>query len=203
MLKSDASRKEKADACRLLARVGTRECVPVLAGMLGDENLSHMARYALEAIPDALVDKSLRHALGKLQGRPLVGVIGSIGVRRDVKAVDALAGLLANNDPDVAQAAARPREEVLLEIDETALTDEILLVEDMLLLRVRRADHRPDKNVWDSMPDRSRFRILRPGKTSLMRMWQPPVSSGFVLSSLIIHRVAPSCPCLSSTISCT
>lgn len=107
VLKSDASRKEKADACRLLARVGTRECVPVLAGMLGDESLSHMARYALEPIPDALADESLRHALGKLQGRPLVGVIGSIGVRRDVKAVDALAGLLANNDPDVAQAAAR------------------------------------------------------------------------------------------------
>jgi HEAT repeat protein len=107
VLKSDASRKEKADACLLLARVGTRECVPVLVALLGDEDLSHMARYALEPIPDRLVDESLRNALERLKGRPLVGVIGSIGVRRDAGAVGALAGLLADDEPDVARAAAR------------------------------------------------------------------------------------------------
>ncbi len=66
-----------------------------------------MARYALEPIPDPAVDDALRDALGKLKGRPLVGVIGSIGVRRDVKAVDPLCKLLKDPDADVAQAAAR------------------------------------------------------------------------------------------------
>ena len=47
-----------------------------------------MARYALETIPDPSVDDALRDALGKLKGRPLLGVIGSLGVRRDAKAVD-------------------------------------------------------------------------------------------------------------------
>ena len=47
-----------------------------------------MARYALEPIPDPSVDDALRDALGKLKGRLLVGVIGSLGVRRDAKAVD-------------------------------------------------------------------------------------------------------------------
>ena len=64
--------------------------MPALAALLGDEKLAHMARYALEPIPDPAVDAALRDALGKLKGRPLVGVIGSIGVRRDAKAVERL-----------------------------------------------------------------------------------------------------------------
>ena len=107
VLKSDAALKEKADACRELARVGTRQAVPALAALLGDEHLSHMARYGLEPIADASVDEALRDAMGKLKGRPLMGVIGSLGVRRDAKAVAAMAKRLADSDADVAQAAAR------------------------------------------------------------------------------------------------
>jgi HEAT repeat protein len=107
VLKSDAPLKEKADACRELALVGDKDAVPPLAALLGDEKLSHLARYALEPIPDPAVDDALREALAKLKGRPLVGVIGSIGVRRDAKAVAPLSELLKNSDAQVAHAAAR------------------------------------------------------------------------------------------------
>lgn len=107
VLQSGATQKEKADACRELAHVGTAKAVPVLASLLGDENLAHMARYALEPIRDPAVDAALREALGKLRGRPLVGVIGSLGVRRDMKAVAALSKMLSDSDAEVAQAAAR------------------------------------------------------------------------------------------------
>jgi HEAT repeat protein len=107
VLKSDASRKEKADACRELALIGTKNSVEPLAELLGDEKLSHMARYGLEPNPDPAVDEALRAALDKLKGRPLVGAIGSIGVRRDVKAVEPLSKLLRNTDSAVVQAAAR------------------------------------------------------------------------------------------------
>ena len=107
MLKSDGDRKAKADACRELAVIGGKDAVPVLAGLLADEKMNHMARYALETIPDPSVDVALRAALGKLNGRPLVGVIGSIGVRHDVGALVALVGKLTDSDPDVVQAAAR------------------------------------------------------------------------------------------------
>ncbi len=107
VLKSDAAQKEKADACRELARVATKQAVPTLAALLGDEKLSHMARYAMEAIPDPCVDVALRDAMGKLKGRLLLGVVGSLGVRRDVKAIPAMAKLLANADGEVARAAAR------------------------------------------------------------------------------------------------
>jgi HEAT repeat protein len=107
ILKSNGSRKAKADACRELGRVGTREAVAPLAALLDDEELSHMARYGLEPIPDPAVDKALQDALGKLKGRHLVGVIGSIGVRRDPRAIEGLAKHLGDSDPEVAQAAAR------------------------------------------------------------------------------------------------
>jgi HEAT repeat protein len=107
VLKSEAPRKDKADACRELARMGTKDAVPALAALLGDEELSHAARYGLETIPDRSVDSALRDALGRLHGGPLVGVIGSIGVRRDAAAVKPLAGLLDDTSPEVAQAAAR------------------------------------------------------------------------------------------------
>jgi hypothetical protein len=107
VLQSDAPRKEKADACRLLARVGSRQAVAPLAALLTDEKLAHMARYALEPISDPAVDEALRDALGKVKGRLQVGIIGSLGVRQDTQAVGPLSALLKDGDPEVAQAAAR------------------------------------------------------------------------------------------------
>jgi len=107
VIKSDAPQKEKVDACRQLSVIGTKDAVAPLAALLGDEKLSHMARYALEPNPDPSVDEALRDALGKLKGLPLVGVIGSISVRRDPRAVRPLSGMLADPDVEVAQAAAR------------------------------------------------------------------------------------------------
>ncbi len=105
--KADATRKEKADACRELAVIGTKDSVAPLAALLADEDLSHMARYALEPIPDPAVDDALLAALANLKGLPQVGVIGSLGVRRVDRAAEPMAKLLNDPDPFVAQAAAR------------------------------------------------------------------------------------------------
>ena len=109
VLRSDASHKEKVDACRGLALIGTKKSIAPLAALLGDEKLSHMARYALEPIKDPAVDVAFRDALGTLKGKPLIGVIGSVGVRRDAKAVKLLASILAKHEagPGVSSAAVR------------------------------------------------------------------------------------------------
>lgn len=109
VLRSDASHKEKVDACRGLALIGTKQSIPTLAALLGDEILSHMARYALEPIPDPAVDAAFRDALGTLKGKPLVGVIGSVGVRRDAQAVQPLLQILIQNQagPEAMGAAVR------------------------------------------------------------------------------------------------
>jgi len=105
-LQSDAPPQDKAITCKQLAIYGTRDAVPALGALLPDERLASWARIALEAIPDAAADEALRQAMGKLQGKLLVGVINSIGTRRDAKAVDGLVQRLKDADAEVASAAA-------------------------------------------------------------------------------------------------
>jgi HEAT repeat protein len=104
--KADAPVFDKAKACQRLAVVGTKDAVPALAALLPDEKLNLYARFGLEGITDPSVDAALRDAATKLQGRQLVGVLGSIGHRKDAQAVSLLKGLLDNSDATVASAAA-------------------------------------------------------------------------------------------------
>lgn len=103
---AEAPQFDKVLACKKLAVIGSKESIPALAAMLGDEKLSHMARYGLEPMPDPAAGQALRDAMGKVKGKLLVGVINSIGTRRDTKAFGLLNGLLADADVSVAAAAA-------------------------------------------------------------------------------------------------
>jgi HEAT repeat protein len=89
----------RAKACQRLAVVGDGSAVPALAPLLADAQLAHYARTALEPLPDESADEVLRAALPRLKGILLVGVINSIGYRRDAKAINALERL--RHDPDV------------------------------------------------------------------------------------------------------
>jgi len=106
VLQSDAPAQDKAITCKQLAVCGTKAAVPALAALLSDEKLASWARIGLEAIPGPAADDALRQAMGKLQGRLLVGAINSIGVRRDAKAVVGLVQRLKDADADVASSAA-------------------------------------------------------------------------------------------------
>ena len=105
-LTSNVSRNAKDYVCRKLMLIGTAQSVAILAGLLADKDLSHMARYALERMPAAEAGQALRDALAKVPNAEKVGVIGSLGVRRDTASVAALAGLLGESDASVARAAA-------------------------------------------------------------------------------------------------
>lgn len=102
-----ATYEAKDFACRQLTLIGTEASVPALVTLMGDEKLSNMARYALERIPGEAPTVALRAELGKAKGLTRVGVINSLGVLRDKKSVAKLGGLLKNEDPLVAGAAAR------------------------------------------------------------------------------------------------
>lgn len=97
---------QKSKACMRLAMVGTKDAVPALAALLTDPQFSHMARFGLVPIPDPSVDEALRAGLKKTKGKLLVGVIDSIGQRKDAGAVEPLAKLMYDADAEVAQAAA-------------------------------------------------------------------------------------------------
>lgn len=102
----ESPQADKVLACKKLAVVGSKESIAALAALLSDEKLSHMARYGLEPMQEPEAGQALRDALGKVKGKLLVGVINSLGARRDPKAVDALAALLGDPDAAVAGAAA-------------------------------------------------------------------------------------------------
>lgn len=104
--KADAPVFAKAKACQRLAVVGTRDSVPALASLLSDETLNVYARFGLEAIPDEAASAALRDAAGRLSGRPLAGVLDSIGKRHDASAIPLLAKQLGSDDPAVAASAA-------------------------------------------------------------------------------------------------
>jgi len=106
VLKTDASRAAKDYVCRKLSLIASADSVPALAALLTDKELSHMSRYALERMPCAEAVKAMRDALPKASGRVKVGVINSLGVRRDAESVSALVALLGNSDQEVAAAAA-------------------------------------------------------------------------------------------------
>ena len=125
-LKSDASYAAKDFVCRELSVVGTEASVPVLASMLTGEKVSDIARYALERIPGAAADDALRNALSKAQGKAKVGIINTLGVRGDKKAVEALAGLVTDTNDTVAVAAVA----ALGRIDDKSATDAIAKAKD-------------------------------------------------------------------------
>ena len=103
LVQSDATAAGKDFAFRELSLIGTEASVPVLAGML---DTSDMARYALTRIPGPGVDHALRKALDKSSGNVKIGIINSLGQRRNSKSVSVLRPLLSSSDSGLAEAAA-------------------------------------------------------------------------------------------------
>ncbi len=100
------SRSAQDYVCRKLRIVGTAQAVDALAALLPVEETSHIARYALERIPDEKAVEAMRTALPKVSSKLKPGIIGSLGKRRDNKSIPALSMLLSDPDIQVARAAA-------------------------------------------------------------------------------------------------
>ena len=98
MLEAATTIAGKDYVCRQLSLIGTRACVPALARMLNDAATFGMARYALARIPDAAAVEALRRALPKTSGKARIGIINSLGERRDTRSVGQLRALLSSSD---------------------------------------------------------------------------------------------------------
>ena len=106
VLQSDHSAHDKDAACSRLKHIGTEAAIPALAELLTDDQLSHSARYVLEAMTSEKAEQALIEALPKTAGASRVGIINSLGERADQRAVTPMAALLANPDATTAAAAA-------------------------------------------------------------------------------------------------
>jgi uncharacterized protein len=105
-LKSDATLASKQFVCRQLNLMGTEASVSTLASLLQEPETFDMARYALERIQGAKVNKALRKTLSKLTGKEKAGIIYTLGNRGDVQAIKEMIVLLGDSDVQIAAAAA-------------------------------------------------------------------------------------------------
>ncbi len=105
VLKSDAKYAGKQYATRELSIIGTEQSVPVLAGMLTNQEYSDMARYALERIPGEAVNKALLAALPKAEGKARIGIVNSLGERGCVAATAEVARCAEGSDKALCGAA--------------------------------------------------------------------------------------------------
>jgi len=103
---SEATTDGKEFICGQLSLIGSDAEVPALAALLGDAKLSLAARSALERLPGEASLTAMRAALAKATGSLRVGLIDSLGVRKDAKAVGPIAGALTGADAAAATAAA-------------------------------------------------------------------------------------------------
>lgn len=97
----------KQFCCRMLRRIGSAQSVPALAKLLACPEMSHMARFALQLMPAPEAGEALRKAVTELDGDLRTGVIGTLGLRGERRAVIELAPLASANDRQTAEAAIK------------------------------------------------------------------------------------------------
>jgi HEAT repeat protein len=103
-LKSDATFASKQYVCQRLSVFGTEASVSVLAKMLSSAKEADMARYALERISGAKVDEALYKAVPKVSGTVQIGIINTIGMRKNPAAVPVLVKLMPPKEMAVGEA---------------------------------------------------------------------------------------------------
>ena len=106
VLATDAPRAAKDSVCRFLKTIGTAHSVEALANLLHDEELSHMARHALQTndAPEAV--KALVGAIDKAPKKIKIGIISSLGARGTGVPIAPLAKALADKDAEISSAGA-------------------------------------------------------------------------------------------------
>ena len=106
VLGTDIPRAAKDIVCRALKTIGTAHSVPAIAKLLHDEELSHMARHALETNDSPEAAKALVGAIDKAPKKIKIGIISSLGARGVGVPVAPLAKALSDKDADISTAGA-------------------------------------------------------------------------------------------------
>lgn len=106
MTLTDSTPESKQFACRQLALIGTADEVPALSGFLSTDKSGDSARIALERIPGPAAGATLRAALAGSEGKRRIGIINSIGERREQESIAVLAPMLDAKDSEQVEAAA-------------------------------------------------------------------------------------------------
>jgi len=128
-----ATVESKGLACQLIPLVASASAVKPLTALMGDPKTASPARGALQRLSSPEAAKALREAMGKATGSAKVGLINSIGARRDAEATAALKALTTDKNAEIASAAIAALGEIGTADAVAALTDKKLKPTDALL----------------------------------------------------------------------
>ncbi len=157
---SDSTTACREFACRQLSLIGSNASVSTLAELLRNNELAHMARYALQRIPGDKVDDALVEALNRLEGELLIGVINTIGERGQAESVLSMRQFMsANNGEEVSLDAVNaigkiggPSAEKILrtELDQCGNTDDVSRIDALACSLLRIADQYVQEDDYTS-----------------------------------------------------
>ena len=106
VLKSDAPLAAKEYVCQKLGIIGTEKSVGTLLDMMDEAATADMARCALERIDSDKVEAGLLEKIGAVtDATTKKGIIGTLGNRKCLAALDALSELSLDEDKGVSEAA--------------------------------------------------------------------------------------------------
>jgi HEAT repeat protein len=153
-IQSNATPAAKEYVYRELSLVGSNASIPVLSPLLTRIDSAEMARFALAAIPGPAVDEALRKAFTAAQtDRIRIGLMNSLGRRKDTRAVPLIAPFISNANQEVVAAAVaalasigdRPALDALAAARKSAAAPARLLVSEAYLVCADRIAERGDK----------------------------------------------------------
>ena len=136
VLSQGGSTAAREFVCSKLTLIGSESAVPPLAALLDAPETATAARNALEAIPGRKATMALRDRLLNVEGLQKIGVISSLGARRDAESVRVLTRLLQGADTGIAVAAAAALGDIATSRAARALRDFQPRASETLRLRV-------------------------------------------------------------------
>ncbi len=104
-LESDATFAGKQFVCEQLSIIGTKESIPVLKALLFEDKTADIALYTLQRIPDFAAERALRELLSDAPRNIKIGIINTLGERKDNNAVNDLEKLVYDADQQTAESA--------------------------------------------------------------------------------------------------
>ncbi|MBM3289953.1 MAG: ThuA domain-containing protein, partial [Candidatus Hydrogenedentes bacterium] len=98
ILQTASTLEARQFAAKHLRLIGAEACVPALAALLAHNDTADDARYALETLPFPAAGDALREALRNTADPAPVGIVNSLGERREPASVPLVAAYLKSKD---------------------------------------------------------------------------------------------------------
>ncbi len=126
LLQANPTEDARQFAVKHLRFIASDASIPGLVSLLADPKTADDARYALESLPGPAAGAALRDALRSASGGSEIGILNSLGERRELESVPEIAAYLKSEDGAAAAAATFALGKIGGDVAEKALQTALL-----------------------------------------------------------------------------